>query len=373
MRLLLLFILTFLLNHSGYSQFGECGTTPSQAQLQYMNNHAVSALQYSVSHKQVTYIPVLPHIIRKSDGTGGITPIDILNEIDSVNFFYANAGIEFIVCGNIEYIDNDMYFHLDVTEEINLGLQHDVPNVINIYFANNLSYGSSSLCGKSNFPPGADRVLMNNTCATNGSTLAHELGHYFSLYHTHGNGGYPELADGSNCSLAGDEICDTPADPGLTYYIDAQCNYTGPANDFLGNPYNPQTNNIMSYSRKECRSLFTAQQYQRIAYSFSNDRSYLNCAVSGINQNIRETFTIKQYPNPFNTELTVECELMKESLVNLELTDMLGKKALSFSQNNVNAGVYKHSFNTSSLAAGVYLLTINIDGQITNHKIVCRP
>ena len=121
---------------------------------------------------------------------------------------------------------------------------------------------------------------MDNSCALNGSTLTHELGHYFSLYHTHGstnNGTTTELVNGSNCTTNGDELCDTPADPNLSGVVNLNCEYTDTITDFNGDVYMPDTSNIMSYSLKVCRNSLSSEQYNRINFSAIYDRGYLMC------------------------------------------------------------------------------------------------
>lgn len=83
---------------------------------------------------------------------------------------------------------------------------------------------------------------------TNGAVLAHEIEHIYGLRHTHHNG--DELVDGSNCTVAGDKFCDTPADPGLNYSdVNTSCIYTGTQTDANGDTYVPEVANVMSYSR----------------------------------------------------------------------------------------------------------------------------
>lgn len=83
-------------------------------------------------------------------------------------------------------------------------------------------------------------------------TSPHELGHCLNLLHTHSTSNGIEYINGSNCSTAGDLVCDTPADPELnSTNVDSSCNYFG------GGGYNPLTNNIMSYSPFGCREHFT--------------------------------------------------------------------------------------------------------------------
>ena len=119
---------------------------------------------------------------------------------------------------------------------------------------------------------------MQNTCVDDACTLPHEIGHFFSLYHTHGKsnfGSTDELANGQNCGVAGDEMCDTPADPMVFGKIDDNCRYTGKDKDKNGQSFNPPTSNMMSYSNNQCLREFTAQQYARINYGAFNLRNYL--------------------------------------------------------------------------------------------------
>ena len=91
-------------------------------------------------------------------------------------------------------------------------IREKVSSASSIYFTDYVeSSTGGSLCGYAYYPGGADVILMKNSCATNGSTLPHEVGHFFSLRHTHGPSNLlttTELVDGSNCDTDGDEICD---------------------------------------------------------------------------------------------------------------------------------------------------------------------
>ena len=104
------------------------------------------------------------------------------------------------------------------------------------------------------------------------STTPHELGHCLNLYHTHhgtyyesgsDTGQCPELPNGSNGNACGDYVSDTPADPrlfttGTNQNVTINCIYTGDSY------YNPDTNNILSYSFKTCRTHFSNGQGQRM-------------------------------------------------------------------------------------------------------------
>jgi len=156
-------------------------------------------------------------------------------------------------------------------------------NVINIYFANTVSLPNNGggLCGYAYFPGGPEVILMANSCTTNGSTLSHEMGHFFALSHTHGNTNgvlTTELVDGSNCDTDGDLICDTPADPQLGgSNVSPSCIYTGTATDGTGDFFAPNVRNIMSYSRKACRTEFSEGQYARIYGVYQSSRAVMEC------------------------------------------------------------------------------------------------
>ena len=230
------------------------------------------------SGEVLTSVPIKAHIIRQNNGTGGLTAQQLEDAMGIMNGFYKNANIEFVLCGGINYINSSTYYDFEQSEQAALIAAHQTDDVVNIYFANSVrSNSGSSLCGYAYYPGGPNVVVMQNGCTRNGSTLSHELGHFFALPHTHG-GTPPELVDGSNCSNAGDDFCDTPADPRLSSgTVNSSCEYTGTATDSNGDLYMPEPRNIMSYSRKACRTLFSMQQYATMAYTLITSRANLKC------------------------------------------------------------------------------------------------
>jgi hypothetical protein len=94
------------------------------------------------------------------------------------------------------------------------------------------------------------------------------MGHFLGLLHTHDTRYGMEDPNGSNCAIAGDLCCDTPAGPVLSNSnVDASCVYTG-TSTYDGRPYNPDTHNYMSYSRKYCRDEFSNEQLD-VIYTWS--------------------------------------------------------------------------------------------------------
>jgi PKD repeat protein len=278
------FQLTSLAQADSDFQSGDlaCATEITPAQLNYLEQtqRARQAFHYNPGSKTITYVPIQNHVVRRSSGTGGLTTGELANILITLNHYYINADIQFYECGPVNYIDDDNFYDFSSSDEGLIASANDVTDVINIYYFNSVMSGPSAVCGYSRFPPSADRVIMDNSCALNGSTIVHELGHYFSLFHTHGktnSGTTTELVNGTNCATAGDDVCDTPADPNLSGKVSSTCGYTGTGTDANGQPYAPQVDNIMSYSRKSCRRLITPGQYSRVVFSLLNDRNYLIC------------------------------------------------------------------------------------------------
>ena len=244
----------------------------------------------SLDGSETYSIPVHIHIVRQDDGTGGASNWDIINAIIAANKIYAPV-MRFVTCHGVNYIDSTKYFskvnpNSDLADSI---LVHNIPNVINMYFMPNTDY-----CGWAPLPYGvpgsADYIFMDNSCINNGSTLSHELGHYFNLYHTHSCFGECEnvarTGPNKNCGPGvGDELCDTPADPRLikiengiyTLLVNSNCEYTSDTLDVNGELYEPSVENVMSYSLAKCRDTFTPQQFDRMVASYLVDHSNLEC------------------------------------------------------------------------------------------------
>ncbi|WP_411894379.1 T9SS type A sorting domain-containing protein [Winogradskyella sp. A2] len=290
---LLLFLLLFV-STSINAQSDDCGFEFTEAAQNYYDSikDQIEELETEFLENQLTgrsstllsSVPVKAHIIRQSDGTGGLTNIELNDAMAAMNSIYVNAGLEFFLCDGINYINSDDYYTYQSAEESLMTSVHNVNGVINIYFTNSITSSSGgSLCGYAYFPGGPETILMANSCTTNGSTLSHEMGHFFALSHTHGNSNVfassQELVDGSNCDSTGDFICDTPADPKLgVNNVNQDCNYTDTTSlDSNGDLYQPDPLNLMSYSRKRCRSLFSPQQYARINAIYQVSRVSMAC------------------------------------------------------------------------------------------------
>jgi len=256
-----------------------CGTQPTEEQIDFMKSIENLNIRSARTEASEVQIPVKFFIIRRSDGSGGLDPNRINSLLSGVNSLYANAGMTFFEVSSHSFVDEDSFYDLSSSEENQLAGSRDVGGVINIYVSGSLSSNSSAICGYTYFPPSASRVFLSLPCVDNEiGTTAHELGHFFTLFHTHGKtntGTTDELVERVNCTSLGDNLCDTPADPNLSGKV-VGCTYTGSDLDANGDLFMPDVNNIMSYAPNNCRNEFTNGQYDRIRNGLENGRSNLN-------------------------------------------------------------------------------------------------
>lgn len=276
---------------------GDCGTVLDEATIKRLNA-AEPAIQQRIAARKaagepdfVATIPVKFYIVRQSNGTGGLLPSTVSTILSNLNSKFSGTGLYFSSCGSTEYIDDSALYNFDTSEEPLLLLAGYTPGALNLYFTNDLTSGSGSLNGYSYLPNTntPDIAVVRNSAATT-STMPHEVGHYFGLYHTHGkfNCGptiTDELVNGCNCKGYGDNVCDTPADPNLlgincSGYLVNGCTYSNTTlKDANQQVFAPMVSNLMSYAPENCRTQFTTGQKDRMAAQYQLYRSYLSCVT----------------------------------------------------------------------------------------------
>ncbi|WP_188650518.1 zinc-dependent metalloprotease [Yeosuana aromativorans] len=366
-----------------YSQIPKeigCGTITTAKTLQYFNalkpelkkyeaTFSTSKGSQSKSSVVKSSIPIKAHIIRTSNGTGGLSVSELEDAIANVNTLFADALMTFVLAEDIEYIDDNRLYHFHSKDETAMLDAHNVSGVVNIYFTDHIENDADeSICGYTQIEKRSDAIIMRNSCSTNDSSLAHELGHFFSLIHTHGISADQltgELVDGSNCSSEGDQICDTPADPGLTYNnVNNFCRYTGTVTDANGELYHPDTHNIMSYSMKGCRDHFSKQQLARMYAYFQTTKS--KYSDSPTNTNVSKTassISIKAYPNPITDGLIFVKSNNSDEAMTYTISNTMGQVFL-------NGSVTNQPIDVSRLNSGTYLMTLKNKTSILVKKLV---
>lgn len=85
---------------------------------------------------------------------------------------------------------------------------------------------------------------------------------------------------------------------------------------------------------------------------------------------IPSTINLSQnYPNPFNPSTSIKYELPENSLVELAVFDMLGRKIATLVNDRKEAGYHEVNFDASQLASGVYIYQLQAGSKIFTQKM----
>ena len=337
------------------------------------SNKKQSKNRHESRFTNIESIPTKVHVVRESDGNGGYTEASINSILDILNEAYLPMEMSFDLYQGINYIDNTELYN--TFNEDNIANPTEVIQVLNIYFVpqgiayayfpNPLDQWTSETDRIFLSHHGVDSTIdndyLNYLIGLSGKTLIHEMGHTFSLIHTHGTSNTEltdELVDGSNCSTAGDKICDTPAEPILHGLVELpNCNYTGTETDANGDLFAPLTNNHMSYSLKYCINSFTEEQQEAIVETLYDERIYL---LNNLNiENFAFDNTIKLFPNPTKNHITIQGNT---NITNASLYNIQGQK--------IDVKLINNKINLENKPSGVYFLQlISEQGSVTK-KII---
>ena len=267
-----------------------CGTVFSASQKTLESSVVITEGKPTESLPQVNRtLSIAVFVVYSKGNVAGITETNIQNAINTLNLYFNPISLKFQMC-SVSYVDNYQLntelSHARVSSnkivisdhEKDLLTLYNVPNTINLYLVNAItdSLGRAA-CGFTYMPGdgGKNSVFVTKSCLLDGSTLAHQIGHFLNLYHTSEVSFGAELINESNCKTAGDRCCDTDADPNLSGQVDNNCVYNGLSKvgtDF----YHPSAKNMMSLSPVNCRCVFSRTQFLRMIDALTRLRTNLH-------------------------------------------------------------------------------------------------
>jgi Dockerin type I domain len=237
-----------------------------------------------------TTIPIHFWIFRK-DNDGASTSLSAIDETlaGANQRFHFQNNEQFIRC-KTDYILDARFAEMRIFDSTVLKILFATTyfdnNAINIYIVAPAEgvggVGYTPL--RTSYAPNNNAIFLNKIIFNNStikelkegiSIFAHELGHYFALFHTHDQVGSSTISDKetvarsggqSNCLDKGDLLCDTPADYKTNIgntdcynnpnCVGGVCNYA----DIFGQALTPDYTNIMSYFNYECLDHFSLGQ-----------------------------------------------------------------------------------------------------------------
>jgi len=250
-----------------------CGSVVTQPQIEYEQAFIDSVDQLTEMNR--TFHLVI-YIVKDNKGQTNVNLTQLNDAIAQLNTAFEPVSTTFAT-SSLNYIDNYNFdeIHMGTNEE-NLFAQFATRNTINIYIVNKLYNSANQQIGGYAYYPaeGRDAILLQKNCLS-GAFLTEQLGHFFNLYHTHETAFGSENVRRANCGHTGDLCCDTPADPGLSGNVTADCQYTGTGRDANGTYYIVTTYNFMCFSPLSCRCYFSEDQYIRMNNCMLRTKNYL--------------------------------------------------------------------------------------------------
>lgn len=274
----------FLNVHYTHAQIGvehKCGTHFDTEQQRELSRFVPDYEECNAIKRKKRTLQMVIFIAEDSVGVTNITMENIDEAVVRLNNFWEPIGVDFVICDTAHMANfqfNDFYDE-DHLEDM-LAMYYR-PERINVFMCSAVEVeGFGPAGGFASMPGGRDfMVLRKSTVNAFSNVWAHEMGHFFGLYHTFETNFGDEFVDASNCTTTGDLVCDTGANPtddaeDFDPIPEVSCNYVGnPAADANGDFYIPPSDNIMSYSPCGCR--FTPGQYNRMLEQYVQNRSYL--------------------------------------------------------------------------------------------------
>ena len=270
----------------------------------------VAALATSLAATALDRVPV-KFIVAASSNSGTeahASTSELDPGIDQLNLYYNELGLEFYR-DDIEYITNSDVD--DIEEDWDKDNEEDV--------APWFEYGSMNIIVTAQMDGVAGHaywhyeqrdVIEIEAERLGTSTIAHEVGHNFSLKHTYQSSDDYTIAEaeGATGYKFGDSVQDTPIDPGERDYYENCVWIDGSAEDTDGQEYNPDGFNIMGKGEYECRDNFTSDQKKRMDRVIQTYKFHLfDKYGSGQNPSCANSTKVTGYPSKeqFNQEETV--------------------------------------------------------------------
>ncbi len=270
MKYLALFLALHMLPLALLSQgAAPCGTVGNWSELVGERLKAHKSIRNSgelVQFRETQYVPIKFHLVAQNDGGGRVPVSRVLDQLCALNRDFESLDIQFYIKGGFNLLDNSAVYDDHVPTINTIMTFNQDPDAMNIWVVNDATPSNDNDVGITlgYYDPRKDWIVVNRDYINdNNSILTHEVGHFFSLIHPHNGwdsepyrdedkpapatspgGVLTERVDRSNCDVAGDYLCDTPADyNGLGIGCDFSLNIFDPDSTLI----DPDETNFMSY------------------------------------------------------------------------------------------------------------------------------
>lgn len=86
--------------------------------------------------------------------------------------------------------------------------------------------------------------------------------------------------------------------------------------------------------------------------------------------NQEEPVKTNEFPNPFNSQTTIQFELPQDGFVSLKIYNVLGQEVANLVSQTLTAGSHKYVWNANSVASGIYFYRLENDGKVYQKKLI---
>lgn len=297
MKKILLLAMCVAFFNNAYSQH-ICGTS-EHAQNEMIKrierfNEGHRNHQISLRDDTLLYVPMQFHLVADDNGEGRVSPISVLEQWEGLIIDYTPGGFYPVLADEFNFFDDNRVYS-DPGGNGGIVANNSNQSAVNVFITDKADTGNSLGTTLGYYTPQWDYLVVKRSEITEvTSTLAHELGHYFSLPHTfygweaepydatkHGNpvdivrtpvtNQLIELMDGSNCEDAADKICDTPPDYNFGFG-NSGCSMDQIVRDYNGDTIVPMVNNYMGYFIGCPKYEFTQGQWDVVTDDYYSSR-----------------------------------------------------------------------------------------------------
>jgi hypothetical protein len=204
----------------------------------------------------------------------------------------------------------------------------------------------------------------------------HILDHYNDSFGTNGSLSQDASVWLLECDVATDSIDLAPWTVGTNYHIQdfaTEAEYAAVEDNFAMPGF------AVGYARIHvvcANKKFYMMNYQSMmALTSANElRDFINskCGLQPLSasQIFAKGFSFDVAPNPANNNTSLIVDLESRELVSYTIADMFGHTITNSQPSWLTSGINKIGISTSNLAAGIYIVTINVGGNFSKIKLV---
>ncbi len=212
-----------------------------------------------------------------------VSQLEINNVLEQSSSYFEPICLSFTSC-SYNQINNYGFNTIENFSRVEeMGALYSFPRRITVLFVNEIDGDDCGFSYYDGFQTTDEAQIFIEISCDDGMAeqMAHHMGNLLGLLGTNA-GLAEELVDGSNCAIAGDLICDTPADPYgavrdtiLNMWVEApkseiyekDCEFIWETQDVNGEYFTPSVCNIMS--PYPCKSYFTYDQFVRMLNNYN--------------------------------------------------------------------------------------------------------